>query len=207
VRANPGVNAASSELLDAAARRRPDVGDRKQLLLGPRRKDITRSPALRLRRLRVIGRAGLRWRLSGSRRWLTWIYCSRIWRGADWVSQAVLVAVGQVSARARGADIDGAYGEPCLCAITRLQVLTAPAPLVPTRSSRSRHGARGSAADFVPKRAVLCRATDPSGARHSAAAVNRPTASLSFGVGRPKSLIPSPWRGTLGGFGQQRRMP
>ena len=85
-----------------------------------RKKDITRLPALSSRRLLMIGAAGLLWRSGGSRRWSTSIGCSPTRRGADRVPRASLVAV--VSARA-AANIDGAYGEPCLCSITRLELL------------------------------------------------------------------------------------
>ena len=110
---------------------------------GSRRKDITRLPAPMSRRLGVIGAAGLRWRLSGSRRWLTSIGCSPMRRGADGVSRARLAAVGQVGARARPDHRRRARGAVPV-RDHELEVLTAPAPLVP-RGARDRDTAHAEA--------------------------------------------------------------
>jgi hypothetical protein len=99
---------------------------------GSRRKDITRLPVLSLRRLPVIGPAGLLWRLSGSRRWLTSIGCSPTRRGTDGVSRATLAAVGQVSARVRPGHQRRARGA---VRVRDHECSTAPARPVPTRSS------------------------------------------------------------------------
>jgi predicted nucleic acid-binding protein len=79
-------------------------------------------PAPSARGLRLIGAGGLQWRLSGSRRWLTSIYCSRM-RVELTRSREYRWLLLDKSPLVCGADIDGAYWEPCLCAITKLEML------------------------------------------------------------------------------------